>query len=98
MIDSWLRGIAGGRGGMSNLIVRATFGRSAGREGRVSIRTCPMRTWTFLKPLPIGNTKFFIFLGWFDECVMYCIERYVHLSGVEVLTLPRLSRACAVVR
>lgn len=48
MIDSWLRG---SRGGMSNLIVRATVGRTTGRESPVSIRTCPMRTWTFLKPL-----------------------------------------------
>lgn len=59
MIDSWLQGIAGGRGGMSNLIVRATFGRSAGRESPVSIRTRPMRTWTFLKPLPVRNVKRF---------------------------------------
>lgn len=45
MIDSW------GRDGKSNLIARATVGRSVGRESPVSIRTCPMRTRTFLKPL-----------------------------------------------
>lgn len=64
MIDSW------GRDGKSNLIARASVGRSAGRESPVSIRTCPMRTRTFLEPL----------------------------SGVEMLALPCVSWACAVVR
>ncbi len=45
MIDSW------SRDGKSNLIARASVGRSAGRESPVSIRTCPMRTRTFLEPL-----------------------------------------------
>lgn len=54
MIDSWLRW---GRGGKSNLIVRAAVGRSTGRESPVSIRTCPMRTRTFLKPLNREETQ-----------------------------------------